>query len=63
MTTEATDLNLPRFDIPDLPSKPITPQAYHAWLDVNRRQLLESGRLEAILSDPSRCPADARFTL
>ena len=58
-----TALDLPPFDVPDLPSKPMTPQAYRAWLTRNRRSLHERGRLAKILADPLRRPVDVRFSL
>lgn len=58
-----TPLELPTFDIPDLPSKPMTTEAYRAWLLANRRRLLETGQLESILADSLRLPVDVRFSL
>ncbi len=63
MPDAAKSFDLPQFEIPDLPPKPLSARDYRAWLAENRRRLLEAGRLEHILADPQRCPVDARFTL
>lgn len=36
-------LHLPKFNIPDVPSKHITARAYHHWLIENRLRLIKSG--------------------
>lgn len=36
-------LRLPKFNIPDIPPKPVTAHAYHHWLIENRLRLIKSG--------------------
>lgn len=56
-------LRLPKFDIPDLPSKRLTPKAYQAWVLDNFKHLHASGQLERLRRQANRCPAAKRFTL
>jgi hypothetical protein len=42
----------PKFNIPDVPPKPITARAYHHWLIENRLRLMKNGWLK------SSCPGD-----
>ena len=57
------DLKLPKFNVPELPPKPISFQAYHAWVLQNLKYLHETGQLERLRKDPARTPVSARFVL
>ena len=56
-------LNLPNFNIPELPQKHLTPTAFHTWVVRNVKLLHDSGRLRLIRRQPERHPVDARFVL
>lgn len=56
-------LDLPRFDIPDMEEKHLTPTAIQCWMVQNFRLLRDNGVVQRILNDPVRCPVDARFVL
>ena len=56
-------LDLPRFDIPDMAEKHLTPTAIQRWMVQNFRLLRDNGVVQRILNDPVRCPVDARFVL
>jgi hypothetical protein len=56
-------LNLPRFDIPDLEEKKLSPAAVQRWMVRNFRLLKDNGVVECVQNDPARCPVDVRFVL
>ncbi len=56
-------LRLPKFDIPDLPPKRLTPKAYQAWVLDNLKHLHANGRLERLCRQANRCPVAKRFVL
>ena len=56
-------LNLPVFNVPELPDKTIPPDKLHEWHLQNIKHLKESGQLENILKDPLRTPSSQRFVL
>ena len=55
--------DLPSWDIPARPPKPMTPEAFQAWNQEMYRLAVESGAVERRRRDPTRCPVDVRFTL
>ena len=57
------DFKLPDWDVPGLPPGRIAPEAYLAWLEENRRELIRRGLLDRLRADPHRCPVNARFVL
>jgi hypothetical protein len=56
-------LKLPKFDVPELPPKQLSFQAYHAWVLKNLEHLHKTGQLERLRRDPSRTPVSVRFVL
>lgn len=56
-------LDLPKFDIPDIEDKHLTPAAIQHWMVQNFRLLRDNGVVQHILTDPIRCPVDVRFVL
>ncbi|MCG2661782.1 MAG: hypothetical protein L6437_16245 [Kiritimatiellae bacterium] len=56
-------LNLPKFNIPELPRKHLTPKAYQAWVSDNLKRLRANGQLARLLIQPERRPTDKRFVL
>jgi hypothetical protein len=57
------DLNLPKFNVPELPPKPMSFAEYVRWNEEHWRDLVRSGRLEIIRNDKTREPVNARFEL
>ena len=55
-------LNLPKFEIPDLREKRLTPAAIQRWMVQNFRLMRANGVVDRMVNAPGRCPADARFT-
>lgn len=58
-----TDLNLPKFNIPELPQKRLLPEEYHAWVLENIKLLHETGKLEQLRNQLRRSPVGKRFRL
>lgn len=56
-------LDLPKFNIPELPRKRLTPKAYQAWVRDNLKHLRATGQLERLLNQPARRPVNKRFVL
>ena len=56
-------LTLPKFNIPELPCKQLTPKAYQAWVFDNLKRLHANGQLQRLRNRPERRPADKRFVL
>ncbi|MGB8355978.1 MAG: hypothetical protein WCD79_18920 [Chthoniobacteraceae bacterium] len=63
MESDGIDFKLPDWNVPNMPEKRLTGDAYVAWLVENRLELIRSGLLEKLLADPNRCPVDVRFVL
>jgi len=63
MKNDDHDLKLPDWNVPLVPAKRLTGDAYMAWLEENRRELIRSGLLEKLRADPNRCPVDVRFVM
>ena len=63
MKSDNIDFKLPDWNVPDMPVKRLTGVAYVAWLEENRRELIRSGLLEKLRTDPNRCPVDVRFVM
>jgi hypothetical protein len=57
------DLKLPKFDIPDLPQKRLTAEAYEAWVIANVKCVRETARYEYLRNDSTRIPVGKRFVL
>ncbi len=56
-------LKFPKFNIPDLNQKKLTPEAFEHIILQNLELLAKSGQLERLLRKPDRRPVDARFFL
>ena len=56
-------LNLPEFKIPDLKQKQLPAIVFYELIVQNLKLLHESGRLEGILKQPTRHPANTRFII
>ncbi len=56
-------LNLPKFNIPDMKQKKLTPEAFQQIILRNLELMAKSGQLGLILSKPERRPVNARFSL
>ena len=56
-------LNLPEFKIPELKQKQLPAVIFYELIVQNLKSLHESGRLEHILKQPTRRPANARFII
>ena len=56
-------LDLPVFDIPELPDKRIPPDKRHAWHLRNIKYLSETGQLERLRKHATRVPVSERFVL
>ncbi len=56
-------LNLPKFNIPEMKQKNLTPEAFQQIILSNLELMAESGQLETILSRPGRRPVNARFSI
>ncbi len=57
------NLRLPKFDIPDLPSKKISPRVAIRLIVRNVRRLRETGLYEVLQQYPDRRPVNVRFVL
>jgi hypothetical protein len=56
-------LSFPDGKLPQAKPKLLPPDVFYEWVITNIRHLEASGRLERILRNPGRRPAEARFTL
>ena len=56
-------LNLPKFNIPDLRQKPLTPTEFQEWVLANVKELLDCGQLARVSKQSTRQPVNARFVL
>ncbi len=56
-------LNLPKFNIPEMKQKRLTPEAFQRIILRNLELMAESGRLRLILSKPNRRPVNKRFSI
>jgi hypothetical protein len=63
MKSRDFDFTLPNWDVPETPQKRLTGDAYVAWLEENRREIIRRGLLEKLRADPNRCPVDAPFVM
>jgi len=61
MTPADLDFTLPDWKIPPKRRSQLCPEAWLAWLEENRRELIRTGQLEKIRKDPLRRPVDVRF--
>jgi hypothetical protein len=57
------DLNLPRFDIPELPPREMTFEEYCRWVNRYVEKLLRSGEYASVRAIISSSPVDVRFRL
>ena len=58
-----SNLTLPNWNVPAHERPVISDKAYLEWLTEERAFLIREGRLEKLLTDPARCPVNARFAL
>ena len=63
MKSNDLDFKLPDWNVPNKSQKRLSGDAYMAWLEENRRELIRSGLLEKLRADPNRCPVDVRFVM
>lgn len=56
-------LDLPKFDVPELPDKEISLDVYDEWNSRHARYLAETGQIDRLRRDPSRTPVSVRFSL
>ena len=55
---------LPRFEVPEcLPGKPMTGEAFQAWVQDNVERLRRTGQYERLRDHPTRIPVAERFVL
>lgn len=57
------DLKFPEWSPPEASPLSMNNEAYLAWLSETRDELLRSGLLDKLRSDPARRPVAARFVL
>lgn len=57
------EIVFPKFNIPKLTSKQITPEVYDEWNNLNARYLSEAGFRNKRRDDPTRVPVSERFIL
>lgn len=56
-------IDLPKFRIPRLTPKQVTPEVYDEWNSLNARYLAETGVREKCRQDQTRVPASEAFVI